>query len=78
MQRKNFIKLALALPIGFATRPFLWLMNNNSDFVSNANVSYFKKGDADYELLRKGFNKRINKCKVLRIIRYIWIKENYR
>ena len=61
MQRKNFIKLALAFPIGFATRPFRWLMNNNSDFVSNANVSYYKKGDADYELLRKGFNKRINK-----------------
>src|SRR5437868_606017 len=27
----------------------------------NGNVEYYKKGDAKYEELRKGFNKRINK-----------------
>ena len=60
MHRKKFLQLALISPLGLLARPMNWLISNNP-FAENANVTYFKKGDAEYELLRKGFNKRIDK-----------------
>jgi len=60
MHRKKFLQLALISPLGLLARPMNWLIINNP-FAENADVTYFKKGDAEYESLRKGFNKRIDK-----------------
>jgi FAD/FMN-containing dehydrogenase len=61
-QRKEFLKLAMLANMGLMSRPLHGLAAPvASHALSNSNVQYFKKGDADYELLRKGFNKRINK-----------------
>ena len=48
----------LAIPFNFFT------INKEEDHpepVSNENVVYYKKGDPEYEILRKGFNRRIEK-----------------
>ncbi len=60
MHRKKFLKLALMSPAALFAEPVKYitdLFDNNAD----VNVIYYKKGDAAYEELRKGFNKRINK-----------------
>ena len=60
MHRKKFLQLALMSPAALFAEPVKYitdLFDNNSD----VNVIYYKKGDAAYEELRKGFNKRINK-----------------
>ena len=60
MHRKKFLQLALMSPAALFAEPVKYitdLFDNNSD----VNVIYYKKGDAVYEELRKGFNKRINK-----------------
>ncbi|MEO6541841.1 MAG: FAD-dependent oxidoreductase [Ferruginibacter sp.] len=63
-KRKDFLKLALLGNLGLLIRPFESFSERFPKYifpVSNDHVSYFKKGDAEYELLRKGFNKRIEK-----------------
>lgn len=63
-KRKEFLKLALLANLGLITKPleaFSGQFAKYSTPFSNDNVTYFKKGDADYEILRKGFNKRIEK-----------------
>ena len=64
-QRKEFLKLALLANIGLQTRAFNFLTpKENATTGGNLpgeNVVYYKKGDAEYETLRKGFNKRIDK-----------------
>ncbi|MEP7237554.1 MAG: FAD-binding oxidoreductase [Ferruginibacter sp.] len=63
-KRKEFLKLALFANIGLIAKPlegFSAGFSKYSNPFSNENVTYFKKGDADYEILRKGFNKRIDK-----------------
>jgi hypothetical protein len=63
-KRKEFLKLALLANLGLITKPlkgFSEQIGKYATAVSNNNVTYFKKGDAAYELLRKGFNKRIEK-----------------
>jgi FAD/FMN-containing dehydrogenase len=63
-KRKEFLKLALLANLGLIAKPlegFSEQFGNYSPALSNDNVTYFKKGDAEYELLRKGFNKRIER-----------------
>jgi FAD/FMN-containing dehydrogenase len=64
LKRKDFLKLALLTKLGLMMKPvkgFAEKFGMHENPQSNDNVTYFKKGDAEYELLRKGFNKRINK-----------------
>ena len=64
MQRKQFLKTALLVNAAILAKPLLGL---TKDFViadypaSNEDVTYYKKSDAQYDVLRKGFNKRIDK-----------------
>lgn len=57
MQRKDFIKLATLAPLSV----FAKKLPKQYFLVQTANVDYYKKGEASYETLRKGFNKRIDK-----------------
>ena len=58
-QRKEFLKLALLTNLGLYAGPLNFLASPGTPIKPGDNVSYYKKGDAEYELLRKGFNKRI-------------------
>jgi FAD binding domain/Berberine and berberine like len=62
IHRKKFLQLSLLAPLSLAAKPFNnvfspGLLHPKAD----ANVTYIKPGDAEYEILRKGFNKRIDK-----------------
>lgn len=57
-QRKEFLKLAVLANLGLYSKPFNFLGGTR---VASDNVVYYKKGDPQYETLRKGFNKRIDK-----------------
>ena len=64
MKRKEFLKLALFANLGLMAKPIEGFSGHFVKYpapLSNENVTYFKKDDATYELLRKGFNKRIEK-----------------
>jgi FAD/FMN-containing dehydrogenase len=64
IKRKEFLKLALFANLGLMAKPLEGFSDHFAKYstpFSNNNVTYFKKGDADYEILRKGFNKRIDK-----------------
>jgi len=61
MQRKKFMQLAGLSSLGLLLNPFKLIANELIEFTSNEHVLYYKKGDASYEILRKGFNKRIDK-----------------
>jgi UDP-N-acetylenolpyruvoylglucosamine reductase len=64
IERKDFLKLALLTNLAFIIKPLEGFSESFQKYatpLSNDNVTYFKKGDADYEMLRKGFNKRIDK-----------------
>jgi FAD/FMN-containing dehydrogenase len=60
MQRKQFLKLALLTNLGLVLKPGK-IFSNKKIVQAADNVLYYKKGDAEYEVLRKGFNKRIEK-----------------
>ncbi len=67
IHRKDFLKTALLANAALFTGPlqaFTGFVQSDSP-VSNENVTYYKKADAPYELLRKGFNKRIEKYPLL-------------
>ncbi|MFN8251072.1 MAG: FAD-binding oxidoreductase [Ferruginibacter sp.] len=57
MQRKQFLKLATLAPLGLYAARF----SNLYRVEKGPNADYFKKGDAPYESLRQGFNKRIDR-----------------
>ncbi len=57
MQRKDFIKLAALAPLSAYAKK----ISKYYSLVQTANVDYYKKGEVQYETLRKGFNKRIDK-----------------
>jgi FAD/FMN-containing dehydrogenase len=57
MQRKNFIKLAALTPLSVYAKKLSAFYN----LQPGVNVDYYKKGDTQYETLRKGFNKRIER-----------------
>jgi FAD/FMN-containing dehydrogenase len=64
MQRKRFLKLALLTNLGLALKPNSIFSNNfsgNNALPIADNLTYYKRGTAEYETLRKGFNKRIEK-----------------
>jgi len=64
MERKQFLKTALLVNAAIIAKPLLAMAKGFviADFpLSNNNVTYYKKSDAPYDLLRKGFNKRIEK-----------------
>ncbi len=57
MQRKDFIKLAAFAPLSV----FAKKIAKHYVLVQTANVDYYKKGEAQYDVLRQGFNKRIER-----------------
>src|ERR1700739_2092621 len=59
--RKQFIKTAALANAAFYTRPLKKALDLYSKFAPDANVTYYQKGDALYDQLRQGFNKRIDK-----------------
>jgi FAD/FMN-containing dehydrogenase len=64
MQRKQFLKLAMLTNLGLVLDPpklFSGHFLKGTTLHPSDNVSYYKRGDAEYEKLRKGFNKRIEK-----------------
>lgn len=60
MQRKQFLKLALLTNLGLLLKPEN-ILSETAALQTTDNVLYYKQGDAEYEILRKGFNKRIDK-----------------
>jgi FAD/FMN-containing dehydrogenase len=57
MNRKDFLKISVPATAALYLAPFAaWSNSGNSN-----NVTYYRKGDAMYESLRHGFNKRIDK-----------------
>lgn len=60
INRKKFLSLSLLAPLSLAAKPFSFL-HSDSTVQSSGNVVYYKAGDAEYEIVRKGFNKRIDK-----------------
>jgi FAD/FMN-containing dehydrogenase len=62
IDRKKFLQLSVLAPLSLAARPLQFLEDQQyGRLKNNENVIYYKAGDAEYELLRKGFNKRIDK-----------------
>lgn len=61
IDRKKFLQLSLLAPLSIAAEPLQLLNHNNREPAGNHNVVYYKAGAAEYETLRKGFNKRIDK-----------------
>lgn len=65
IDRKKFLKFALLSPIAMAVKPLQFLSNkkqeDKNELAQEENVIYYKAGDAGYEKLRQGFNKRIDK-----------------
>lgn len=57
--RKEFLRLAALTPFAFLPKPLSAFANTFT--INTGNVTYYKRGDAEYEKLRQGFNKRINK-----------------
>ena len=53
-KRKEFLKISLMANIALYAKPF-------SVLLSTDNVVYYKKEDKEYDVLRKGFNTRIEK-----------------
>jgi len=68
-QRKEFLKLALLAKMAFVVKPFEFMSSkekNVNELPANSeNVTYYKNGDAEYDSLRKGFNKRVNKSPLM-------------
>ncbi len=57
MERNFFLKLMAFAPLGVYAKQF----SKYYALEQSANVDYYKKDEAQYEMLRKGFNKRIDK-----------------
>ncbi len=58
MQRKEFLRLSLMAPLSAAVRPLSALGLHSTE---GATLSYVRPGDPQYELLRRGFNRRIDR-----------------
>ena len=57
MQRKFFLKVVLLTPLGIYAKR----LSKYYQVEQTTNVDYFRKSEQQYENLRKGFNKRIDK-----------------
>jgi len=60
INRKDFISLSFLASLSLYGKSF-HLFDKAFFYPPETNVIYYKKGDTQYELLRKGFNKRIDK-----------------
>ncbi|HEX4374388.1 MAG TPA: FAD-binding oxidoreductase, partial [Puia sp.] len=60
-QRKDFLKMSLMANVGLCVDPFLINKKIAGFLLQDENVIYYKDGDKEYDILRKGFNKRIKK-----------------
>lgn len=64
-KRHEFLKLMMLGNLALLSHPLQTLASGKKQIpagpVSGENVAYYKKGDPEYEILRKGFNKRIDK-----------------
>jgi FAD binding domain-containing protein/berberine-like enzyme len=62
-RRKEFLKISLMANLALYVKPFSMPDETVAAPVlqSTENVTYYKKEDKEYEVLRKGFNKRIEK-----------------
>src|SRR5579862_335885 len=59
--RKDFLKMSLLTNFGLCANPLL-LHKQITDFLrADENVVYYKNGDREYDVLRKGFNRRIDR-----------------
>jgi UDP-N-acetylenolpyruvoylglucosamine reductase len=58
--RRTLLKFAALIPFALITKP-LHAFTENTYILNSNNVTYYKNGDAEYEKLRQGFNKRISK-----------------
>ena len=65
INRKKFLQLSILAPLSLMTKPMrIFSLQPNKLTSPTADaipVIYYKPGDADYDILRKGFNKRIDK-----------------
>lgn len=57
--RKDFVKLSLLTNLALAGKPLSLFAKDL--YKANDNVVYYKEGNIQYETLRKGFNRRIDK-----------------
>lgn len=64
-KRHEFLKLMMLGNLALLSHPLQTMASGKKQIpagpLSGENVVYYKKGDAEYETLRKGFNKRIDK-----------------
>ena len=64
-RRKDFLKIVMLSNFSLWSKPYNFFTAAKPKVltspVSNENVVYYKNGDPEYEILRKGFNKRIEK-----------------
>ena len=60
-QRKDFLKMSLMANVALCADPFLGNKKIADLLLQDENVIYYKNGDKEYDILRKGFNKRIKK-----------------
>ena len=61
--RKEFLKMSLLANVALCVNPFSGnkKIDGLLNLLSDENVIYYQKGDKEYDVLRKGFNKRIEK-----------------
>jgi hypothetical protein len=59
--RKDFLKMSLLANVALCADPFLGNKKIADLLLQEENVIYYKNGDKQYDILRKGFNKRIKK-----------------
>lgn len=67
-QRKEFLKMALLTKMALIAKPLSFMARgkvSDESPTGNENVTYYKKGNEQYDVLRKGFNKRINKSPLI-------------
>jgi hypothetical protein len=60
-QRMDFLIMSLMANVGLCVNPFLINKKIAAFLLLNENVIYYKNGDKEYDILRKGFNKRIER-----------------
>jgi len=59
--RKDFLKMSLMANIALCANPFLFNKKIDDFLLADENVVYYQNGDKEYDILRKGFNKRIER-----------------
>jgi hypothetical protein len=66
MERKKFLRLSLLAPLSAVARPLHFLSDTaGKPRWEGCSLAYIKPGDPGYDLLRRGFNRRINRLPAL-------------